>query len=36
MHSRIFQFSEKPISKDDFITEETFFYDEAFIGTIAE
>jgi hypothetical protein len=25
MHSRIFQFSEKPISKDDFITEETFF-----------
>lgn len=34
MHSRIFQFSEEPISKEDYITEDLFYDD--FVGVIAD
>jgi len=34
MHSRIFQLSESPISKEDYITEELFYDD--FVGQIAD
>ena len=35
MHSRIFQISKEPIDKDDYI-EESYYYDQWFIGSIAD
>ena len=35
MHSRIYQISEKPISKENF-TKESSYYDDGFVGEIAD